>query len=90
MVSNLLLANHFFDHGYSDILYAVGIVPNKLHLVAELMTRGCDLKIVLDNLDMAKLVIEKAKSLPCSFKVMIELDTDGHRSGADRARPLYL
>lgn len=82
-VSTLREAQYFFEHGYSDILYAVGIVPNKLEPIARLIQAGCDIKIVLDNPDMAVLVREKAAQLSCVFKVMIELDTDGHRSGAD-------
>lgn len=80
-VSTLREASYFFEQGIDDILYAVGITPNKLEQVAQLIQRGCDLKIVLDNLDMAKLVVQKAVQLSCEFKIMIELDTDGHRSG---------
>lgn len=80
-VSTLREADYFFEQGIDDILYAVGITPNKLEHVAQLIKQGCDLKVVLDNLDMAKLVVKKAAQLSCVFKIMIELDTDGHRSG---------
>ncbi|MDC0602391.1 alanine racemase [Aliiglaciecola sp.] len=82
-VSTLREAQHFFEHGFSDILYAVGITPNKLEQVAQLMQSGCDIKIVLDNPDMANLILQTAQQLACTFKIMIELDTDGHRSGVD-------
>lgn len=32
-VSTLKEAEHFLDHGFTDILYAVGIVPSKLRHV---------------------------------------------------------
>ncbi len=82
-VSTLKEADYFFEHGVEDILYAVGMVPNKLAKAAELILAGCDLKMVLDNVDMAKLVIDHARQYDCQFKIMIELDTDGHRSGVD-------
>jgi len=80
-VSTLKEARHFFQHGYDDILYAVGIVPNKLSEAAQLIGQGCRLTLVLDSIDMAHLVIARASSLNCQLSVMIELDTDGHRSG---------
>ena len=82
-VSTLQEAQHFFTHGYHDIMYAVGIVPNKLSTVANLIDQGCDLKVVLDNPVMAQLVVAKANQFNCRFKVLIELDTDGHRSGIE-------
>jgi len=82
-VSTLHEAEYFFENGISDILYAVGIAPNKVAQAAHLMARGCDLKIVLDNPDMAALVSDYGQTHACMFKVMIEIDTDGHRSGAD-------
>lgn len=80
-VSTIREAQYFFEQGISDILYAVGIVPSKLTQIAKLIQAGCDIKIVLDNLDMAKIVIKQAMQYDCIFKVLIELDTDGHRSG---------
>lgn len=82
-VSTLKEAEYFYQHGMKDILYAVGMVPNKLAKVASLMNEGCDLKLVLDNVEMAELVIERARQHDCVLKVMIELDTDGHRCGID-------
>jgi D-serine deaminase-like pyridoxal phosphate-dependent protein len=82
-VSTLKEAAYFYHHGIPDILYAVGIVPNKLEQAADLIDAGCDLKIVLDNPAMAELVVETAEKYSCTFKVMIEIDTDGHRAGID-------
>ncbi|MFC3094038.1 DSD1 family PLP-dependent enzyme [Alteromonas sediminis] len=82
-VSTLKEAKHFFAHGYKDVLYAVGIVPSKLEDVAQLLNQGCHLTIILDSVDMATRVVDSASAFGCIFPVMIELDTDGHRSGAD-------
>ena len=39
-VSTLKEAEHFLDHGFTDILYAVGIEPHKLPRVPGLRRRG--------------------------------------------------
>ena len=76
-VSTLKEAEQFFAAGYRDILYAVGIAPNKLDHVAALRARGCDLTIILDNLAAAQAVAAHAQALP----TLIEIDSDGHRAG---------
>lgn len=80
-VSTLQEAAYFFAHGHSDILYAVGIVPAKLSAVADLTARGCDLKIILDSAEIARAVVADAEQRQLTHRVMIELDSDGHRSG---------
>ncbi len=82
-VSTLKEAEYFFEAGFTDILYAVGIAPNKLPQVKDLIDRGCDLKIVLDNPDMAEHVAQFASTGDTRFKVLIELDTDQHRAGVN-------
>jgi len=86
-VSTLKEAEYFFSHGISDITYAVGITPNKLDHVARLMRAGCDLKIILDNADAARAVVEKGRAAGVRFKVLIEIDCDGHRSGVKPDAP---
>src|ERR1700719_799785 len=44
-VSTLKEAEYFFDHGITDILYAVGMAPAKLPRALALKRRGCDLKL---------------------------------------------
>ena len=82
-VSTLKEAEYFFDNGVTDIFYAVGISTNKLVQAASLIKRGCDLKITLDNINIAKLVSKDGEDRNLTYKVLIELDCDGHRSGAD-------
>jgi len=82
-VSTLREAEYFFERGISDIMYAVGVSPNKLKRVRELMVAGCDLKIVLDNKRMAEIVAKEGEAHRVEYNVLIELDTDGHRSGVN-------
>src|ERR1044071_5324300 len=46
-VSTLKEAEYFFSNKITDILYAVGIAPNKLEHVAALMKQGANMKILL-------------------------------------------
>ena len=80
-VSTLKEAEQFFAHGITDILYAVGITPNKLDHVAALMRKGADITIILDNVESARIVAARGKALGIAFPVLIEIDSDGHRSG---------
>src|SRR5690606_19089541 len=80
-VSTLKEAEQFFDAGISDILYAVGIVPGKLAQASALRQRGCDLKLIVDNVAMAHEIGRFAQANATDFEVWIEIDTDGHRSG---------
>jgi D-serine deaminase-like pyridoxal phosphate-dependent protein len=80
-VSTLKEAEHFFDDGITDILYAVGMVPAKLGRALALMRKGCDLKIITDNTESAAAIAAFAGEHHEVFGVLIEIDTDGHRSG---------
>jgi threo-3-hydroxy-D-aspartate ammonia-lyase len=77
-VSTLKEAEEFFDAGFSDIFYAVAIVPDKLDRALVLAERGCALTLLVDSAVAAGAV---ASSERCSVDVMIEVDSDGHRSG---------
>jgi D-serine deaminase-like pyridoxal phosphate-dependent protein len=80
-VSTLKEAEQFFAAGYRDILYAVGIAPNKLEHVAALRRQGCDLTVILDNLEAAAAVADKSAALGTTLPALIEIDSDGHRAG---------
>ena len=80
-VSTLKEAEHFFEAGLTDILYAVGMVSSKLPQALTLRQRGCDLKIVADNVSAAREIVRFGKAHGVVFEVWIEIDTDGHRSG---------
>ncbi|KQO31949.1 alanine racemase [Acidovorax sp. Leaf84] len=80
-VSTLKEAAQFFAHGITDILYAVGTVPHKLPQVLALRRQGCSLKIVTDNVAAAQAIVDFGREHGEVFEVLIEVDTDGHRSG---------
>ena len=80
-VSTLKEAGQFFAAGYRDILYAVGIVPNKLQHVAALRAQGCDLTIILDSIEAARAVADNSRVTGAAFPALIEIDSDGHRAG---------
>lgn len=80
-VSTLKEAEYFLDHGFKDITYAVGIVPSRLTNVTKLMSRGADLKIMTDNLEVARAVAREANLKNISFKLLIEIDSGDNRGG---------
>ncbi|MEO1405331.1 MAG: alanine racemase [Pseudomonadota bacterium] len=82
-VSTLKEARYFFDHGEADIFYAVSLAPNKFDEAAALMGAGCDLKVTIDSVELAKHLTQYADDRKLDFKIIIELDVDGHRSGVD-------
>jgi D-serine deaminase-like pyridoxal phosphate-dependent protein len=76
-VSTLAEARHFAAHGFSDQLYAVGIVPAKLDAVAALNAAGHAVKITTDELDIARAIAAHGGRLP----TLIEVDVGEHRAG---------
>ncbi len=80
-VSTLKEAEYFFGHGFTDILYAVGITPAKLDHVAQLRARGADLKIILDNSEAAHAVAAHVRQSGAALPTLIEIDSDDHRAG---------
>lgn len=80
-VSTLKEADYFLEHGWNDILYAVGIVPSKLPYVESLVRRGAKLTLILDNAEAAMATFAYARDHGLQLPVLIEIDTDGHRSG---------
>lgn len=80
-VSTLKEAEYFLSYGVSDLLYAVGIAPNKLEHVFDLRRRGANLAIIVDNAETARLVAAKSTERCDQLPVLIEVDSDDHRSG---------
>ena len=80
-VSTLKEAGVFAAAGVTDILYAVGITPQKLPRVLALRARGCDLSIVLDSPAQARAVAVASREAGHAIPALIEIDSDDHRSG---------
>ena len=80
-VSTLKEAGYFLQHGFKDITYAVGIVPARFDEVAALMSKGADLKIMTDNLEVAYAIAKAADLNNIAFKLLIEIDCGDNRGG---------
>jgi len=85
-VSTLAEAEYFAGHGLSNMLYAVGITPQKLDQVAKLNTAGAGLMVITDDAEVADAISEH--SLPP--RTLIEIDTGEHRGGLSPEDPLLL
>ncbi|MEO5691783.1 MAG: alanine racemase, partial [Usitatibacter sp.] len=80
-VSTLREAEYFFDHGFRDILYAVGVVPNKVPRIAALNNRGAKITVIVDSVEGAKALVDASASSNVRLPAMVEIDSDGHRAG---------
>ena len=83
-VSTLKEAEVFAAAGVRDIIYAVGIAPQKLPRVIALRGAGCDLAVVLDTRVQAAAVAAMSRAVGDVIPALIEIDCDGHRGMADR------
>ncbi|QBF30526.1 alanine racemase [Thalassococcus sp. S3] len=86
-VSTLQEAEHFARAGFDDILYAVGITPNKfprLRRIAE--ETGRTIRLTLDSVEMARALRASGLENP----VLIELDCGEHRGGLPVDTPMLL
>ncbi len=86
-VSTLAEAEVFFAAGVRDILYAVGIAPQKVPRVMALRAKGCDLSVILDNAVQAETVAKASRKAGDRVPVLIEIDSDGHRGGLQSDDP---
>lgn len=86
-VSTLAEAEVFAGAGVRDIIYAVGITPQKLDQVIRIRAGGCDLTVLLDSADQARAVAEASARSGQPIPALIELDCDGHRSGVTPGDP---
>lgn len=86
-VSTLAEAEIFAGAGVRDIIYAVGITPQKLDQVIRIRAGGCDLTVLLDSVDQARAVAEASERSGQPIPALIELDCDGHRSGVTPGDP---
>ncbi len=82
-VSTLKEAEYYFSRGIRDIVYAVGIAPQKLERVFQLISQGARITVILDSLTQADAVANSAQHYKAEIPVLIEIDSDGHRSGVD-------
>ena len=89
-VSTLKEAEYYFDNGITDIVYAVGISPNKLARVARLLNKGAKLTLLLDSEQQVEDCAGFAKANNVQFSLLIEIDCDGHRAGIKPSDPALI
>lgn len=80
-VSTLAEAEHFAVAGIRRMLYAVGIAPHKLARVLGLRALGVDISVIVDSVEQARAVCAAGSASEGAVPVLIEIDSDGHRSG---------
>ena len=80
-VSTLREAEQFAAAGVRDVLYAVGIGPDKLPRVLALRKAGVDLSIILDSMNQAHAVAAACSDSQTRIPVLIEIDADDQRAG---------
>ena len=76
-VSTLAEAEYFFGHGITDILYAVGITPQKLEQVCKLNADGAQIIVITDDATMASVIAAQ----PAPPRALIEIDSGEDRGG---------
>lgn len=80
-VSTLKEAEEFAKAGITDMIYAVGISPNKLGRIRRLREAGVDLKVILDSTQQAEFLASYCRETGDRIGALIEIDCDGNRSG---------
>ncbi len=76
-VSTLAEARYFAGHGIADMIYAVGITPQKLDEVAALNAAGAAIKVITDDPAMAEAIAAHPGRVPA----LVEVDCGEHRGG---------
>lgn len=80
-VSTVREAEYFHDHGFDDILYAVGMVPSKVPRLAALVKRGAHVTTIVDSIEAAQALVAASRAARVTLPALIEIDSDGHRAG---------
>jgi D-serine deaminase-like pyridoxal phosphate-dependent protein len=85
-VSTLAEAEYFFGHGITDILYAVGITPQKLAQVGKLNESGARIIVITDDPSVANVIAAR----PEPIRALIEIDSGEERGGVHPNSDLLL
>lgn len=76
-VSTLREAEHFAARGFTDLVYAVAIVPDRLDRVAALTAAGVRVVLFVESEPVARAMAAH----PGSFEALIEVDSGENRTG---------
>ena len=80
-VSTLREAEYFARHGITDITYAVGIIPQKLGRVIDLVRQGVRVSIITDRVEIAEEASRIAAAEGVVLPTLVELDSGEQRAG---------
>lgn len=80
-VSTLCEAAAFARAGFTDMVYAVGITPDKLDAVAAIQATGAQLAVVTDSVAVARAIAAHPAGATVPFRVLIEIDSGAGRAG---------
>ncbi|MGH8821427.1 MAG: alanine racemase, partial [Rhodoferax sp.] len=89
-VSTLKEADEFFAAGIDGILYAVAIAPAKFDHAMRLARAGLRLTLLVESVAAAEQLSRHGMANGLCHEVLIEVDTDRHRSGIEAGDPLLL
>jgi len=89
-VSTLKEAERFFAEGVTDILYAVAIAPGKFDHAMRLARQGLRLTLLAESVAAAEQLTRHGNEHGHCHEVLIEVDTDAHRSGVRPGDPLLV
>ncbi len=87
-VSTLKEAERFLAEGVTDALYAVAIVPAKFDHALRLSRQGLRLTLLVESVAAAEALSRHGVEHGHCHAALIEIDTDGHRSGVRPDDPL--
>ena len=85
-VSTLAEAEYFVGHGLFEMLYAVGVTPQKLVEVGKLNAAGANVTVITDDLAMAAAIAAS----PQPGRALIEVDVGEGRGGVTPDSPALL
>jgi D-serine deaminase-like pyridoxal phosphate-dependent protein len=85
VVSTLGEADVFARAGFTDILYGVGLAPNKIAHVAALTAQGARMTVLIDSLAQARAL--RAAGDIGAVSALIEITIDGLRGGLPAGDP---
>nr|WP_249152536.1 alanine racemase [Bradyrhizobium liaoningense] len=86
-VSTLAEAEYFAQHGFRDIIYAVGLAPHTAARAMHLRKAGIDIKVLLDSPEQAAMLGAAGRAAGVTPSAFIEIDCDGHRGGLTAIDP---
>lgn len=89
-VSTLAELDYFFHAGFTDLTYAVSIVPAKMDAIERLLAKGARIQILLDSINTATELATRISHFGGRIPVLIEIDCGGHRAGISPDNPQLL